>query len=317
MRIAILGATSVIAKDFILTTASNSGRVGFVTEFPLEVYLFSRRPVETEQFLASYGVSKGHFAADYCDLFDCPPFDVILNFVGAGDPARVNDLGPAIFEVTQHYDDLALRYLKKNPTCRYIFMSSGAVYGDSFDLPVSENSISRFPVNELIPQYRYGLAKFHAECRHRSFADLPIFDVRIFNYFSASVPIDSQFFLSTAVRAIIDRTCLEVDHYNIVRDYIGPVDFCRLLFCLIYSGKQNGAFDCVSLSPVYKFDLLEELRQAFGLSYSVLVTSRIEPPTGFKLNYFSTDRRIEKFGFSSTTTSLDLIRSGVEEILAK
>lgn len=46
--------------------------------------------------------------------------DVILNFVGVGNPAQAALMGASIFDVTLKYDKLALDYVREDPRCRYI-----------------------------------------------------------------------------------------------------------------------------------------------------------------------------------------------------
>ncbi len=118
MNIAILGATSEIAKDLIILLSNEKDK---------DLHLFSRRPEEVIKWLNNFGLSKIKHV-DSFDSFGTQNFDVIINFVGVGNPVKAAAMGSSIFDVTIYYDELALRYLNKNPKCRYIFLSSGAAY---------------------------------------------------------------------------------------------------------------------------------------------------------------------------------------------
>ena len=100
--------------------------------------------------------------------------------------------------------------MQVHPACRYLFLSSGAAYGSSFNEPA--NMEIRQPVvaiNDLSPHEWYGVAKLHAECRHRSHPELPIIDIRVFNYFSRTQDISARFLITDILRAIRDKTVLE------------------------------------------------------------------------------------------------------------
>ena len=131
MRIAILGATSQIAKDLLVAFAKQDNH---------ELVLFARRPEIVMPWLASVGLSGRYAVKDFAAFSIDEHFDALLNFVGVGDPAQAAAMGASIFDVTLKYDQLALNYLEHDPLCRYIFLSSGAAYGSSFDAPVNENT---------------------------------------------------------------------------------------------------------------------------------------------------------------------------------
>ena len=182
MRIAILGATSLIAKDLLLSFSDQSSH---------ELVLYARRPEVVSKWLTNFGLSQ-RYAVDGFTAFSADEhFDAILNFVGLGNPAKAAAMGASIFDVTLKYDEMALDYVRLHPNCRYIFLSSGAAYGASFDEPVDVNSQAVISINNLQPQDWYAVAKLHAECRHRSLQHLPIVDIRVFNYFSRTQDMES------------------------------------------------------------------------------------------------------------------------------
>ena len=124
MKIAILGATSQIAKDLVLAFSKQDNH---------ELVLFARRPEIVTQWLVSVGLSGRHAVSDFAAFSTDLHFDAILNFVGVGDPAQAAAMGASIFDITLKYDQMALNYLEHHPQCRYIFLSSGAAYGSNFE----------------------------------------------------------------------------------------------------------------------------------------------------------------------------------------
>lgn len=298
MRLAILGATSQIAKDLVRSFAAQSTH---------ELILYARRPEAVKQWLTSVDLPERYPAYNF-ETFDTDDhFDAILNFVGVGNPAQAAAMGAAIFDVTLQYDELALNYVCQHPACRYIFLSSGAAYGSSFDAPVDVNSKAMIAINSLQRQDWYAVAKLHAECRHRSLAHLPIVDIRVFNYFSHTQDLEARYFITDAFRAIRDKTVLITSAEYMMRDFIGPDDFYQLVGCTLSSPVVNIAIDCYSISPIDKWTLLTNMQERFGLRYAIVQSSAGVNATGEKSNYYSLNRRAADLGYQPKLTSLETI----------
>jgi nucleoside-diphosphate-sugar epimerase len=295
MRIAILGATSQIAKDIIQSFAANSMH---------EFVLFARRPEAVTQWLADVGLVGRYPVANFAVFNLEQHFDAILNFVGVGNPAQAANMGASIFDVTLQYDEVALSYLRQHPTCRYIFLSSGAAYGASFDSPVDASTRATVSINNLQPQDWYGVAKLHAECRHRSLPNLPIVDIRVFNYFSHTQDISARFFMTDILRAIRDKTVLKTSADYIVRDFIHPSDFCNLLNAILGAPAANAVVDAYSKAPIDKPTLLFAMQEKFGLQYETIQTDTAVNATGSKPHYYSLNTQAAGFGYLPKLTSL-------------
>ena len=295
MRIAILGATSQIAKDLVLSFCAQSSH---------ELVLYARRPQAVTQWLASVDLPHRYPVYDF-DAFSADEhFDAIFNFVGVGNPAQAAAMGASIFDVTLQYDEMALSYVRQRPTCRYIFLSSGAAYGGSFDAPVDVNTKATVPINNLQPQDWYGAAKLHAECRHRSLAPLPIVDIRVFNYFSQTQEMSARFLITDIFRAIRDKTVLKTSADYIVRDFIHPLDFCNLVNAILAAPAANAVVDAYSKAPIDKPTLLAAMQEKFGLQYEIVQTGAGVNATGGKPHYYSLNTRAAAFGYLPSFTSL-------------
>jgi nucleoside-diphosphate-sugar epimerase len=295
VKIAILGATSEIAKDLIVLLSNEKDK---------DLHLFARRPEEVIKWLSNIGLSKIKHI-DSFDSFGKQNFDVIINFVGVGNPLKAAVMGSSIFDVTIYYDELALRYLNKNPKCRYIFLSSGAAYCSSFKFPVDETTKSTVDINNLHPQDWYGISKLNAECRHRSLISLPIVDIRVFNYFSHSQNMESRFLITDIVRSSRDRTILKTSSEMMVRDYITPKDFHSIITAILDSPPKNDVIDCYSKSPIEKSILLETFKDEFGLQYQYEENAIGVNATGRKPHYYSLNKRASQFGYQPSFTSLE------------
>ena len=300
MRIAILGATSQIAKDLILSLAAHSAH-------PLVLY--ARRPQAVTQWLNQANLTKAYVVADFAAFIADEHFDAILNFVGVGNPAQAAAMGSSIFDVTLKYDEMALRYVRAHPQCRYLFLSSGAAYGSNFETPADADTKATIDINHLQPQDWYGVAKLHAECRHRSLAPLPIVDIRVFNYFSHTQDMEARFLITDIVRAIRDKTVLKISADHMARDYIGPDDFYQLVNAILTSPAANVAVDCYSKAPIAKATLLAAMQEKFGFQYELVKSDSGVNATGAKPYYYSVDKRAESFGYVPRNTSLETLFS--------
>lgn len=296
MKLAILGASSHIAKDLVASIAAHTAYA---------CSLFVRAPAALDAELLAIAARKGYAVSDYAGFDASCQFDAIINFVGVGDPARAVQMGKEIFTVTEQYDILALDYLRSHPSCRYIYLSSGAAYGSNFAAPVTETSHAVFPINGLRPQDWYGAAKFQAECRHRALPEAAIVDVRVFSYFSHRQAPEARFFLSDILRALHSGNVLEVAPDDMLRDYLTPADFLQLIDRILQVPPCNAAIDCYSQAPVGKFELLAALDEAFGLQHCVAGDQARVNATGPKAHYYSHNRRAEQlFGYVPGDSSL-------------
>lgn len=308
MHIAILGGTSEIAKDL----ARSFGKHG---QYFLSI--FARQPTIVQDWLR--GSAGARFSVNTFDEFvkNNNKFDAIINFVGAGNPERVMSLGTEIFRITNEFDELALEYIKRNPRCRYVFASSGAVYGGDFSKPATFESRAAIQINNLPASSWYGVAKLYAECRHRALSDYSIVDVRFFNYFSSTQNINDRFLVTDALRAARDGVKFKTSPEQIVRDYMGPEEVFSLISCILSSESKNAAIDANTKQPVEKFQMLEAMRDNFGLSYEIDKGAKMINSTGIKINYYSKSQLAhELFGFSPQKTSLEVVLTQAEKILS-
>jgi nucleoside-diphosphate-sugar epimerase len=306
MNIAILGATSQIAKDLIIS---------FSVAADKHLHLFARSPDEVTKWLASVDLS-GYYPVDDFSEFSKHEFDAVVNFVGVGNPAQALAMGNSIFEITLRFDEMVLDYLQSHPNCRYLFLSSGAVYGATFNEPADQNTPAILAINNLAPHEWYGVAKLHAECRHRSYHELAIIDIRVFNYFSHTQDISARFLITDILRAIRDKTVLKTSSDYIVRDYLYSSDFYKLVSALLCAPATNAAVDCYSRAPVNKPDLLAAMKEKFGLKFEITEATVSVNATGSKPHYYSLNKRAADFGYQPGLTSLEGILLGAEKVLS-
>lgn len=308
MRIAVMGATSQIARDLVRTMNNSDAH---------ELTLLARRPDAVHAWLATFARGSRHKVNDLYSLQRNASFDAIINFVGVANPAAAASLGAQILEITRSVDDMAMAYIERHTDCRYIFLSSGAVYATSFDEPATEQTCVNLPINSLGAEHWYGLAKFIAEARHRAAANLAIVDLRVFSYVSRYQDMDARFLVTDAVRALRNNQTLYSAASQNVRDYLHPRDFHALLECVLSHAPVNTPLDCYTRAPVEKWKLLKALHAEFGLSCEVLESGAGVNATGLKPMYYSLNRRAATFGYAPSLDSLGAVLEEVEAYLAE
>ncbi|MBT5399258.1 NAD(P)-dependent oxidoreductase, partial [bacterium] len=195
--------------------------------------------------------------------------------------------------------------LKQHKKTKYIFLSSGAVYGGNYQEPVDKETVATIDINNLKSTDWYTLAKLYAEAKHRSLSDLSIIDVRVFNYFSHTQDMSARFLITDIVRSIKNNEVFKTSPDNIMRDFITPPDFYNLIQAIIDFSAINIALDCYTKEPVSKFDLLNELEIKFGLQYSIDELYNGINATGDKMHYYSKNNNAERIIYRPKYTSLD------------
>ena len=308
-RIAILGATSHIAKGLI---------VGLHDSGCNELSLFARSPERVQTFLTSIGAGNSQFIKlmPFSEFTD-NHYDVVINCVGIGNPAKLANELESIFTITESFDTLVLEYLKIHRTTLYINFSSGAAYGTDFSAPVSVTSQARINANLITPSEFYGIAKINSEAKHRSMKDFNIVDLRVFGYFSRFINLEEKFLLSEIVTCIQSGKEFVTGAGNIVRDFVTPHDLLSLINACMTQKNINDVLDVYSSKPATKFEIIDHFARHHGLKYVVEDAFTSFSVTGSKDNYYSTNNKASTIGYAPQFSSIAGIENEVRYILNK
>ena len=305
VNIAVLGATGQIGRGLASELAASGEQ---------ELLLYARDIDRLQAFIDAQGIRRHvrardikHFGQDECD--------VVINCIGACDPAKVQQIGGEIISLTEEYDNSALAYLTARPATTYIFLSSGAVYGTKFEQPATEDSRVYYEVNRQDAVSLYGLAKMYAETKHRVLANFNIVDLRIFGYFSRYIDLDGRSFMAQLCSALVHGEVFFTEPGDMVRDYVIPADFANLIRCCIERRSLNDAFDVYSAAPVRKFELIEYLAECTNLRYEVRTNLERDDATGIKTHYYTEHQRSRKIGYRPKFTAVEGIRHELDALV--
>jgi len=292
IKIAILGATSHIAKGLILN---------FLRDKRIELFLFARVPQKIVHFLESGNLKLNCYIGGF-KQFTKGTYDVIINCVGLGTPSKVAAENDTIFNLTEKFDDLALRYLKKHPKILYINFSSGVV-----------NTVS---ANDIKPEHFYAIAKLYQEAKHRSLNKLNIVDIRVFSYFSRFIVPDSGYFLTDLIKCIREKQVFITTPCDFTRDFLSHEDLFSLVCLILKAGPRNDVVETYSSKPVTKFELLDYFANNYSLRYTIKRNVKFSSPTGQKDRYFSASRKAYAlFGYRPKFSSLQVIAQEAKYLL--
>ena len=305
-RIAILGATSHIAKGLIFNYARRSD---------CRLYLFARSTDRVAEFLKAID-PKCIVSVHEFNEFSRDQYDVAINCVGIRKTTDFADRIVSVFQLTEDYDNLVIKYLEQHPDVIYINFSSGAVYGTDFRAPVDENSRATWEVNKVESSEFYGIAKLNSEIKHRSLKGFKIVDLRVFGYFSRFIDQEAKYLLTEIIACLKSGKELLTDQNNITRDYLHHQDLFALVDKCLERTAVNDVFDAYSRKPAEKREILNYFSRNYGLKYSVREDIDVTSLTGRKDKYFSVSRKAGRLlGYEPEYDSLDCIAQEIKYIL--
>ncbi len=298
MNIAILGGNSMMAIDLYKIFLQNTS---------YNIFSFARN--------ALLNKSKSNIEFYDYKQFNDFKYDLIINFIGAGDQSKINQEKNNIIKTSIYYDQMVLNYLYKNVKTKYIYISSGSAYLSDFKDPVEEDNIITISKNDLIHEKKnYQYSKIIPELIHLAERRLSIVNLRIFNYISNSININHTFLISQIFKSIIYKKKFECNQMNIVRDYISDIELFEIIELINNKDFLNDSFDCFSKKPITLYELLKMMKDFYNLNYSfsILETTNL---TGQKINYYSNNHNLLKIGYIPKRTSAEIITSIAKQVI--
>ena len=281
MRIAILGSSSSIYGSVKKAHSVFGGH---------EIFEFSRSP------LTKSGKQQGSRPAKLDDfLHSTDVFDVLLNFIGSGDPKLPKAQERELSSAMEFWDSVVVGKMRRLRIRNYWHMSSGiAGRQGTEDTPGTYSATKR------------ALESEHGE------SGLPIVDIRVYGFADRSAHFVPGSLIGD-IRSTIDiGGTLRVDSADIVRDYCGASELSQMFTILLEQRECNGIVELESQAPLRKFDLLDELQRQGQLDYEI-VSQTQSTMTGEKLHYTpSGEHRLNNFKPLRTSMKVVMDALGLE-----
>lgn len=191
--------------------------------------------------LVEFNTSKYHYSklsvlsADFEQLFINHMFDVCINASGSGNVGFSVENPLSDFEANSLSVFKILDSIKKyQPTCKYIHISSAAVYGNPTQLPIEESAV-------LAPLSPYGYHKMISESICKEFHHLYNSSIAIIRPFSVyGNGLKKQLLWDICQKLQVNNTINLFGTGNESRDFIHIIDLVAVIDLIIKKSK----FDC-------------------------------------------------------------------------
>jgi UDP-glucose 4-epimerase len=215
------------------------GSEGFIGHHLVEHFIKKGWQVEgcdlMEYFSSGYNYHKvSILSPDFESIFTGGPFDVCINASGSGNVGYSILHPQSDFDVNANAVSRALDAVRKqNSACRFLHISSAAVYGNPKQLPVVESA----PANPVSP---YGFHKLISELICKEYFDIykiPIAIVRPFSVFGNGLKKQLLWDLCQKLKNADEVNLFGTG--NETRDFIHISDFVKAVECII----QKSAFE--------------------------------------------------------------------------
>ena len=292
MRVLLTGGTGFFGKSILDYAARHGTGWG-------ELVILARHP---EEFAARYpdlaGVGGVEFLkGDVRDFgFPAKTFDAVIH---AAAPARADvpdaEMESIIVDGTRRVLDFA-----KVCGCRkFMFISSGGVYGRGFTVPVSE-AVEPRPVTV------YGKAKLAAE---RMCADSGLFTLlpRCFAFVGRYLDRDAHFAIGNFIRDALARRPIVIQGDGTpVRSYLYADDLVEWLWAILERGESGRPYNVGSGQAVPVRELAQTVGRVLGSPAPVRVLGRAVPGAA---DFYVPDvtRAQKELGLCAKTALLDAI----------
>lgn len=241
---------------------------------------------------------------DFNILFEGRQFDVCINASGNGSvPISINK--PTFdFELNVTNTLKILEAIRThNPECKFINMSSAAVYGNPSKLPINEST-------NLKPLSPYGWHKLYAEqiCKEYYYLyNIQTINLRLFSVYGEN--LKKQLFWDIYQKCLFSKDVELFGSGNETRDFIYIEDLLEAINCVIKKGLFNG--ESVNVASGIETDIshaasifIKEIDPNINLKFNMIVKP------GDPLNWKADISVLTNFGFKNDT----LIENGLKNV---
>ena len=242
-------------------------------------------------------------SADFEIFFQKECFDICINASGSGSVTYsinhpISDFESNTFTVAKVLDTIR----KHTLTCKYLHISSAAVYGDPISLPISESS-------ELNPLSPYGYHKLMSEqiCQeYYAIFNVPICIVRPFSVYGNG--LKKQLLWDICEKFRKSKEVLLFGTGNESRDFIHIEDLCRLILKIIAECDfTGGVYNAASGVETSIADVVYICKANLHVSKNITFTGNAKE--GDPKNWRADISKIKALGFNTTIT----IAKGIPE----
>ena len=278
------------------------GSEGFIGSHCIDYFLKKGHSVEGvdlfEQSSKQYRYHKvSRLSPELDELFLTGAFDAVINAAGSGNVPYSMSHPVLDFEANSLDTIRVLDFLRKHqPACKYLYLSSAAVYGNPIRLPVLEEDATH-------PLSPYGWHKLIGEKICLEYSSVYGLRTAIVRPFSVYGPrLKKQMFWDIYQKFKQSKDPIELlGTGDESRDYVFIRDVVYGLDCVLQNGAMNGeAYNLASGIETKIKDAVELFAETLGSTRQYKFNGLVRP--GDPLNWKADNSKIKQLGFQSVTT---------------
>ena len=246
-----------------------------------------------------------HISSDFNEIFEKNKFDVCINCAGAASVPDSIKNPFRDFSLNVYHVMMVLEAIRKNnDSCRFLNMSSAAVYGNPGKLPISES----FPCHPLSP---YGRHKVFAEeiCNeYHEYFGIKTCSLRIFSAFGPG--------LKKQILWDIYQKSLHGDLINLsgtgmeTRDFVFIDDIVDAIHKVMLSGDFNaGIYNVASGKEITIRELADNILEV--IDYKGKLNFSGNERIGDPINWQADISLIRKLGYEPKSS----VKSGIKQYI--
>jgi UDP-glucose 4-epimerase len=291
MRILIIGSKGFIGSHLVDHFSSDKGNEIFGCD------------IVDDNSPTYFKVNK--IAPDYEQLFTEHKFDICIYAGGNGSvPYSLENPELDFLMNTNTVNIILASIYKHQPECRFLHMSSAAVYGSPATLPINEQS-------DIKPISPYGWHKYLSEIickKYYSLYKIKTVSLRVFAVYGER--LKKQLFWDIYGKIQLSKNITLFGTGNESRDFINIKDLITAIEIVIQKGNFNGETYNVSSGIETS---INEAAHTFCEIYDkdLKVTFSGQNKAGDPINWRADISRISELGFSSKVS----LRAGLENYI--
>lgn len=239
-----------------------------------DIVILSRHPQKRiKEFPSLWKDKRIEFLRGDVRDFEFPDGNFDYIFHGAATSSKIipdDEMMSVVIDGTKHVLEFALQNTRLS---NLLYVSSGAVYGDKFNVPMSEHFLCE-------PLSVYGRSKLEAEklCLD---SGIPCSIARCFAFVGEYLPLDAHFAIGNFIRDCLNNQAIVIKgDGRPIRTYLYSGDLALWLWMILIHGEHGRVYNVGSDRMISITALAEIVRKIARTSNEIQILSPLstEPP---------------------------------------
>lgn len=287
------------------------GSEGFIGSHLLHYFLSSKNYVITADIINKSKTSSYYLldsrSPDFSIIFNENKIDICINCSGAASVPQ--SYTNTLFDFNLNTGNVIniLETIKlMQPNCKFINLSSAAVYGNPKKIPISEQE-------EIKPISPYGYHKYLAEKvleEYRTFWNIQTYSLRIFSAYGNG--LKKQLIYDICNKVKNDDAIHLFGTGNETRDFIHITDICRAINLVINSYLSDDKINIANGRQITTKHIAELVLQAYDSNKTIIFNNSTRE--GDPLFWEADINLLKKIGYTQSISINDGIKDYVEWI---